>query len=75
MLKSPDHLICGKWKLLNKLGSGSFGDIYVGLSPTDNEKVAVKLVFSSSFDFPHKFRNLFQLDILNLVMKLEYIKH
>lgn len=43
MLKSPDHLICGKWKLLNKLGSGSFGDIYVGLSPTDNEKVAVKL--------------------------------
>ena len=47
-LRGNDHLIAGKWKLMNKLGSGSFGDIYIGLNPSDNEKVAIKLVSRSN---------------------------
>eukprot|EP01114_Cavostelium_apophysatum_P002734 TRINITY_DN1241_c0_g3_i1.p1 TRINITY_DN1241_c0_g3~~TRINITY_DN1241_c0_g3_i1.p1 ORF type:complete len:509 (-),score=89.74 TRINITY_DN1241_c0_g3_i1:69-1595(-) len=42
-LKSNDHLINSKWKLMNKVGSGSFGDIYIGINVLDNEKVAIKL--------------------------------
>jgi len=42
-LQNEGHLIGGKWKLGSKIGSGSFGDIYIGISVTDNEKVAIKL--------------------------------
>lgn len=43
-LQSEGHLIAGKWRLGAKLGSGSFGEIYVGISTSDNDKVAIKLV-------------------------------
>lgn len=36
-------LIFGKYKLNQKLGSGSFGVIYSGINIIDNEKVAIKL--------------------------------
>jgi serine/threonine protein kinase len=34
----------GKFKIIKKLGAGSFGDIYKGLNIKTNEEVAVKLV-------------------------------
>jgi len=33
----------GKYRLGRKIGSGSFGDIYLGINVTNNEEVAVKL--------------------------------
>lgn len=35
--------ICEKFKLGRKIGSGSFGDIYLGVNKKTNEEVAIKL--------------------------------
>jgi casein kinase 1 epsilon len=39
-----DHVIGGKFKLGRKLGSGSFGELYLGINIQTGEEVAVKLV-------------------------------
>uniref|UniRef100_A0A2P2M948 Casein kinase I isoform X1 n=1 Tax=Rhizophora mucronata TaxID=61149 RepID=A0A2P2M948_RHIMU len=39
-----DHLIGGKFKLGRKIGSGSFGELYLGINVQSGEEVAVKLV-------------------------------
>jgi len=36
-------IVCEKYKLDRKIGSGSFGDIYLGVNKKTNEEVAVKL--------------------------------
>ncbi|KAJ7333625.1 Casein kinase I isoform alpha [Desmophyllum pertusum] len=38
-----EFIVGGKYKLLRKIGSGSFGDIYQGMNITNGEEVAVKL--------------------------------
>uniref|UniRef100_A0A2P2M911 non-specific serine/threonine protein kinase n=2 Tax=Rhizophora mucronata TaxID=61149 RepID=A0A2P2M911_RHIMU len=38
-----DHLIGGKFKLGRKIGSGSFGELYLGINVQSGEEVAVKL--------------------------------
>ncbi|KAG8486873.1 hypothetical protein CXB51_020385 [Gossypium anomalum] len=38
-----DHLIGGKFKLARKIGSGSFGELYLGVNVQTGEDVAVKL--------------------------------
>eukprot|EP00002_Diphylleia_rotans_P021171 TRINITY_DN4122_c0_g1_i5.p1 TRINITY_DN4122_c0_g1~~TRINITY_DN4122_c0_g1_i5.p1 ORF type:complete len:135 (-),score=27.20 TRINITY_DN4122_c0_g1_i5:42-446(-) len=35
--------VAGKYKLIRKIGSGSFGEIYLGVNVTNGEEVAVKL--------------------------------
>lgn len=40
---SSDFMINNKYRLLRKIGSGSFGDIYLGLNQQSGEEVAVKL--------------------------------
>ena len=37
-----------KWLHLRKIGSGSFGDIYLGINITNGEEVAVKLESSKA---------------------------
>ncbi|KAL9225180.1 hypothetical protein vseg_001130 [Gypsophila vaccaria] len=38
-----DHVIGGKFKLGRKIGSGSFGELYLGINVQTGEEVAVKL--------------------------------
>ncbi|MES1907298.1 MAG: hypothetical protein MHM6MM_000447 [Cercozoa sp. M6MM] len=38
-----DYFIASKYRLGQKIGSGSFGDIYAGISILSNEEVAIKL--------------------------------
>ncbi|XP_056857958.1 casein kinase 1-like protein 11 [Raphanus sativus] len=41
--QKTDHVIGGKFKLGRKLGSGSFGELYLGINIQTGEEVAVKL--------------------------------
>ncbi|CAF1545829.1 unnamed protein product, partial [Adineta steineri] len=36
-----EYLIGGKYRLVRKIGSGSFGDIYSGINITKGEEVAI----------------------------------
>ena len=38
-----EFLIDGKYRLIRKIGTGSFGDIYLGINITNGEEVAIKL--------------------------------
>lgn len=40
-----EHVIGGKFKLGRKIGSGSFGELYLGVNIQSGEEVAIKLVF------------------------------
>ncbi|VDP91238.1 unnamed protein product [Echinostoma caproni] len=41
-------VIAGKWRLVRKIGGGSFGDIYLGHNISNGEEVAIKLEPSSA---------------------------
>ncbi|KAL5106227.1 Casein kinase I isoform alpha [Taenia crassiceps] len=40
---TSDFVVNGKWKLVRKIGSGSFGEIFLGINVETGEEVAVKL--------------------------------
>jgi len=40
--------VAGKFAIKKKIGSGAFGEIYIGYNIETGEEVAVKLVFSKS---------------------------
>ncbi|KJH48802.1 kinase domain protein [Dictyocaulus viviparus] len=43
VISSKDFIVATKYKLIRKIGSGSFGDIYVSINVTNGEEVAIKL--------------------------------
>lgn len=43
MSLSANALIGGKWRLVRKIGGGSFGDIYLGQNMLTGDEVAIKL--------------------------------
>ncbi|CAH8497328.1 unnamed protein product [Dicrocoelium dendriticum] len=40
---SGDFIVAGKWRLIRKIGNGSFGAIFLGVNVHTSEEVAVKL--------------------------------
>lgn len=48
MSSMPDIRIAGKYRLGRKIGSGSFGDLYLGTHIQTGEEVAIKLVSRGS---------------------------
>uniref|UniRef100_A0A7N1A3G2 Protein kinase domain-containing protein n=1 Tax=Kalanchoe fedtschenkoi TaxID=63787 RepID=A0A7N1A3G2_KALFE len=42
-----DQIVGGKFKLGRKIGSGSFGELYLGVNMQTGEEVAVKMVCES----------------------------
>lgn len=38
-----DVVVAGKWKIVRKIGAGSFGDIYLGHNIVNGKEVAIKL--------------------------------
>ncbi|XP_061398799.1 casein kinase I [Musca vetustissima] len=48
MKNRSDVIVGGKYRLSRKIGSGSFGDIYLGISIQSGEEVAVKMESTSA---------------------------
>ncbi|CAD7091132.1 unnamed protein product [Hermetia illucens] len=46
--KNSEILIGGKYRIIRKIGSGSFGDIYLGMSVQCGEEVAIKVENASA---------------------------
>ncbi|KAL1404121.1 hypothetical protein pipiens_019049 [Culex pipiens pipiens] len=38
-----EFIVAGKYRIIRKIGSGSFGDIYLGINITNGEEVALKM--------------------------------
>ncbi|KAK6143957.1 hypothetical protein DH2020_020777 [Rehmannia glutinosa] len=53
-----DHVVGGKFKLGRKIGSGSFGELYLGVNIQNGEEVAIKLVYIIDFGLAKKYRDL-----------------
>lgn len=49
MISAKDFIVGEKYKLKRKIGSGSFGDIYLAINCQNGEEVAIKLESTKVF--------------------------
>ncbi|GFZ17689.1 casein kinase I [Actinidia rufa] len=59
-----DRAIGGKFKLGRKIGSGSFGELYLGVNVQTGEEVAIKLAIDSAFYMTVKLLMMIETSLL-----------
>ena len=73
-----DIRIAGRFKLGRKLGSGSFGEIYIATDLSNNEEVAVKLehrYVEGIWDTINNFHQPFYIWYLIFATVVSYFKY
>ena len=68
----PNLIVGERYKVLQVIGSGSFGEVFEGIDVISNIRVAIKLVSNLALLTSARFRRKLVTSHLVCSMKLEY---
>ena len=78
VLGKADFIVGGKYRLIKKIGSGSFGDIYLGVNISNGEVIFLRNLKNKKKKFQSVFLNsigfVFKNIIQEVAVKLEHSK-